>query len=292
MKRPIILSLVLLLALVAIPGLAEEKKEKIKTKKVDEKTIEVNITNIPDGHISLFVPLMIDTSVVDLSSVVLGDLSDKEILGVVANSMSKSTPGVGLVILKQGESLPKELKFRVNLKKIGNGTSDIALEEITSEPALLTKGVSFRNDLAVSTGEGSSVEVSQVEKNGKKKLKISNSKLQINVKRPAQVADTFFVPILVDEKIVDLDETFGHSIIAPGITAKTFGSGSLHNGGSGVEVVLTEEADKDFSFEIDLRAKGVGNTEILAAKPQKAQVALVRGAIVEINPSMVTVANK
>ena len=106
-----------------------------------------------------------------------------------------------------------------------------------------------------------------------------------------------FIPILTGKdpeskkNVVDLDETFGHAIVAPGISVKSFSSGSLYEGGSGVEIVLTPDAEKDFTIDVDLVSRGIGKSKVFLALPQKGHTAVVSGPNVSINPSVISVSN-
>ena len=120
------------------------------------------------------------------------------------------------------------------------------------------------------------------------------NKITLEIQRLVQKGETIFIPILFNNKIFDVDETFGHAIIGPGISAKSFSSYSLGEeaGGPGVEIVLTDVAEKDFTIDVDLVSKGIGKSKLSLALPQTTHTAIVTGPTVDIFPTTISVVNK
>ena len=255
-----------------------------------EYSIGIKVNNIPQGQQSLYVPLDIDTMVFDLEKVALDDLSAQNILAVTATSMDKVGPGIGILKLDE-KGLPSSIDLKVFLKPIsGGGETTILLGKVADEAVLPVKGAKIRSDVKASIVTNSEIEITSSDYKGKKKLTLNNSALTVHIERGTQKAETIFIPLVFDKNIVDIDESFGHAVVGPGIAAKTFGSGSLHGGGAGVEVVLTETAEKDFDVNVDLVARKEGSIKITAAYPQDGHTALIAGPVVEINPSTVSIA--
>ncbi len=253
-------------------------------------SLEVKIDNIPTGQQTLFVPIKIDTKILDFDKVALEDVSSQNILAVASTSKDKVGTGIGLLKFDD-KGLPPSLTLKVFLKPVGDGQTEVSLVKVADEPALLARGTVINKDISITfTDNKDEVEVSQKVEKGKKKLLLSSNKLSINIKRPVQVEETIFIPVIFDKTAVDLDESFGHAVVAQGVSVKTFGSGSLHEGGPGVEIILTPEAEKDFAVDVDLVARAVGKAKFAIAIPQKGHTALVRGPIVSINPQVITVA--
>lgn len=272
---------------------AEEgsKKQKISVNQTQKQfSLEITITDIPKNQQTLFVPIKIDSKVLDFDKVALEGLSTQNILAVASSSKDKVGTGIGLLKFDEN-GLPSTLKLKVLLKPVASGQTEISLLKVADEPALLSRGGQIYNDIKVSIKGLSAIDVTETLVKAKKKLLLSQAKLTIEVQRPAQKEETIFIPVIFDSKIADLDETFGHSIIAQGITAKTFSSTSLHEGGPGVEIVLSDTADKDFTVDIDLAPKGVGTVSFSTAFPQNGHTAIVKGPIVNISPTLISVVN-
>lgn len=286
MKRTIIFIVIACISF--LPAFAEDKKEpKVKA---SEYSLQVKISGIPKGQQTLFVPVKIDTSILDFDKVALEGIAQQNILAVASTSMDKVGTGIGLLKLDD-TGLPSELELKVLLKKLGNGETTVSLLMVADEPALLAKGTIIYDGVGVNLSDNE-IEVTEKVVKAKKKLELDKNKLTLKVTRPAQLEEKIFIPLIFDNKVFDLEETFGHAIIAPGLSAKTFSSGSLQEGGPGVEIVLGPQAEKDFDISIDLIPKSVGKGKIVAALPQKGHTALVRGTEVNINPSKISVVKK
>ena len=288
MKRLLILILVVICqSFVLVQG--KESKEK-QDKKDPRYSFNVTIKDIPEGQQTLFVPIKIDTMVLDFDKVALEDLSAQNILAVASSSMDKVGTGIGLLKLDE-KGLPKELTLKVLLKSVGAGQTDISVLKVAEEPALPSKGALLYQDVIVTIESKPEIEISEKVEGGKKRLALSESKLALSIKRPQTKEETIFIPIIFDNNVIDLDETFGHAIVAPGIAAKSFSSGSLHEGGPGVEIRLSEAAEKDFTINVDLIPKKTGVSKLSCAVPQIGHTAIVRGPTVNINPQVLSVAN-
>ena len=288
MKKSVVV--LLFLVLFSNRAMSEDKSPTIDTKN-SKYSIELNVTNIPKDRQTLFIPIQIDSMVLDLDKVSLEGLSALNILAVASTSKDKAGPGIGLLKLDD-KGLPSKLSLKVFLKPVGNGQTDISLLKVADEPVLLAKGAQINKDVTVSISGTSDIGVTETVKDSKKKLEITNSKLTLNIQRQAQKTETIFIPIVFDKVVFDLDESFGHAIIAPGIAAKTFSSSSLSESGAGVEVILSETADKDFTLDLDLIPKKKGTSKISLALPQNGRTAIVKGPVVEIIPSNISVAKQ
>ena len=269
-KLILIITVAIFSTLSFISALAVEKQAKPKVEvSSSEYSLEVTVSDIPQDQQTLFIPIKIDTMILDFSKVALEDLSAQNILAVASSSKDKVGPGIGLIKLDEVEKgLPSSIKLKVFLKPISQGETSVSLVKVADEPALLSKGVVLNNDVAVTIQGNNEVDVTEKVEKSKKKLSISESKLTLDIKRLSQKEESIFIPIIFDNKLVDLDETFGHAIIAPGISAKTFSSSSLNEGGPGVEVLLSAEAEKDFSINVDLIPKSIGTAKLVTALPQ------------------------
>ena len=275
-----------------LSAMAEEKQQKPTVKvSSSQYSVDVTIKDIPKGQQTLFIPIQIDTMILDLDKVALEGLSTQNILAVASSSKDKAGPGVGLIKFDE-EGLPSTLSLKVLLKPVGEGQTTVSLLMVTDEPALPSKGLLINDQVKVNFSTGNEVEITEKLAGTKKKLVINQNKLTLHVQRAAQKEETLFIPVVYDKSLVDLDETFGHAIVAPGIAAKSFSSASLQEGGPGVEVLLTEVADKDFDIDIDLLPRKVGKTKLSLALPQKGHTAIVSGPIVDINPATISVVNK
>ncbi len=257
-------------------------------------TVELTVSGIPKDQQTLFIPIKVDSNILDFESVGLDGLSAKNILAVASTSMDMVGTGVGLLKLDES-GLPEQLNLKVVLKSISEGQSEISLLSVADEPALLSKGAVINRDIMVALlplkDNASEIVVSEKVGNAKKKLSLSQSKVTLSIQRPVQKEESIFIPLLFDKNVIDLDETFGHAVLGPGITAKSFGSGTLEEGGPGVEIVLTDQAEKDFVVDVDLHSRKLGATKISAALPQSGHTAVIAGPKVEINPSKITVVN-
>lgn len=275
-----IISLGLFFACEVIAKESLDKKEK-------DHVINLVVKDIPQNQQTLYIPLNIDVKVFDVDKVSLEGLSSQNILAVASTSKDKVGPGVGILKL-DNKGLPSSLELKVFLKPVGSGKTDVTLNKVADEPALLARGAKIKADVKVSVESGSEIQVQEEEKEGKKKLRLSTPKLTLNIERQNTRPETIFIPIIFDKTVLDLDETFGHAIVAPGIALKSFSSGSLHEGGPGVEIVLSEASEKNFKIDVDLIAKGQGTSKVVAAYPQEGHTAVVKGPVVEINPSTIS----
>ena len=294
LKIVLFLFLLLLLSLSFTKAISIEKGKKTHalpaTVPPKQYSVDLVVNNIPPGQQTLFIPLSIDTMVLDMDKAELETLSSKNILAVTSNSKDKAGPGIGLIKF-DNDGLPSTLEFKVFLKPVGEGKTSISLTKVSEESTTLpAKGIQLSNDINVDLKTKDEVIVTEEIVKGKKKLSLSKSNLIIEVKRPSAREETIFIPIISTSKnIVDLDETFGHAVVAPGISVKSFSSVSLEGYGSGVEIVLSQEAEKDFSINIDLSAKNSGKAKFFAALPQKTRTAIISGPTVSINPQDITV---
>lgn len=254
-------------------------------------SLDITVKDIPKNQQTLFIPIKIDTMVLDIDKVGLEGLSSQNILAVTSSSKEKVGPGIGLLKLDDF-GLPEELTLKVLLKEVGAGQTDISLSKVADEPVLLSKGAILDEQISVSISSNNEIEVSEKLEKGKKKLLLNEYKLTLNVQRPVQREETIFIPLIFDNSIIDLDETFGHAIVGPGIAAKSFSSGSLHEGGPGVEIQLSDVAEKDFTIDVDLVPRKSGQSKLSYATPQRGHTALVRGPIVNIYPTTISVASK
>lgn len=283
--------LLLLLGSIGLVSVGASDKAEPQAKVSSSKySIEVRITDIPKDQQTLFIPIKIDTTIVDFDKVALEDLSSQNILAVASSSKDKVGPGIGLLKLDE-EGLPASLNLMVLLKKVGQGETPVSLLMVAHEPALLSRGAIIDNLTTVDIQEGE-LNITEEAKGNKKTLTLDKNRVTLNITRPAQKEETLFVPLIFDRDFIDLDETFGHAIVAPGISAKSFSSGTLHGSGPGVEIVLSAVAPKDFSIDVDLLPRKVGSGNIAPAFPQKGRTALVRGPIVNINPEVIKVAER
>ena len=267
-------------------------KQDAKAPAIPQYSIELTIKDIPKGQQTLFVPIKLDTRIVDVDMVSLDGLTAANILAVASTSMDKAGPGVGLIKFDDN-GLPETLKLNVSLSSVNNGTTDVSLLKVADEVALPSKGLTIDNDVMINVKTKNEVEVTEKLEKGKKRFVLDQNKITLEIQRPAQKEETIFIPILFDNKIVDVDESFGHAIIAPGISAKSFSSSSLGNeGGPGIEIVLTDVAEKDFSIDVDLLAKGLGKSKLSLALPQTSHTAIVTGPTVDFFPTTISVLNK
>ncbi|MBI3591300.1 MAG: hypothetical protein HY094_08005 [Candidatus Melainabacteria bacterium] len=291
MKKLIILG-VLLANLGFLSALAGDKpaKPKIDIHPTEGYSLQISINDIPKNQQTLFIPIKIDTMVLDFDQVVLEGLSTQNILAVVSSSKDKVGPGIGLLKFDEN-GLPPSLSLKVLLKRTGDGQTSVSLLKVADEPALLSKGAVLSDGVTVSIKENPELEITEKVEKNRPRLFITENKITLDVKRTGQKEETVFIPLIFDQSLVDLDETFGYAIIGPGISAKAFSSSSLHEGGPGVEILLSSEADKDFSIDVDLIPKKVGKAKLAVAFPLKGHIAIVKGPIVDINPTVISVAS-
>ena len=272
----------------------EAVKQDSKAPSVPQYSIELTIKDIPKGQQTLFIPIKLDTMVVDIDKVSLDGLTTANILAVASTSKDKAGTGVGLIKFDDN-GLPETLKLNISLTSVGNGVSDVSLLKVADESAVLpSKGLVIDNDVMINVKTKNEVEVSERLEKGKKRLVLDQNKITLEIQRPAQKEETIFIPILFDNKIVEVDETFGHAIIAPGISAKSFSSSSLgdEGGGPGIEIVLSSVAEKDFTIDVDLLPKGLGKSKLSLALPQTSHTAIVTGPTVDFFPTTISVVNK
>ena len=268
------------------------KKQEIKVSSEPKYSIELTIKDIPKGQQTLFIPIKLDTMVVDVDMVSLDGLVAANILAVASTSMDKAGPGVGLIKFDDN-GLPETLKLNVSLSSVSNGTSDVSLVMVADGSTLPSKGLTINNDVMINVKTKNEIEVTEKLEKGKKRLTSDQSKITLDIQRLAQKEETIFIPILFDNKVVDVDETFGHAILAPGISAKSFSSNSLGNeGGAGIEIVLTGDAEKDFTVDVDLLPKGIGKSKLSLALPQTSHTAIITGPTVDFLPTTISVVNK
>ena len=292
MKRLVVLLICGLL--VTICNCAFSKPPLIDTP--SKYSIEVTVSGIPKGQQTLFIPIKIDTMILDFDKVGLEGLTTQNILAVTSSSKDKVGTGVGLLKLDEN-GLPETLNLKVFLKPVSEGQTSVSLVKIADEPALLAKGVVFHDGVTANIKSGNEIETTEKIENGKKKLSLNQNRLTIDIQRNSKQEETIFIPILIGKDpaskkdAIDLDETFGHAIVAQGISVKSFSSSSLHEGGPGVEIVLTGDAEKDFSIDVDLVPRRVGIAKLSLALPQKGHIAVVNGPSVNINPATISVSN-
>ncbi len=292
MKKAILLIFLLLTTcsktVLGVEAAAEVQKPKVTVSSPSKYSLNVTITGIPPAQQTLFIPINIDAMVLDFDKVALEDLSAQNILAVASNSKDKVGPGIGLIKIDES-GLPPTLQLKVLLKQVGEGETAISLQKVADEPALLTKGVVILKDTTAVIKSGNEIEVLEKQDGNKKKLYLNQNRITLNVQRQAQGEETIFIPLIFDRNTFDIDETFGHSIVGPGVAAKSFSSGSLHEGGPGVEIVLSSVADKDFTVDVDLIPRKIGKGKVVPAYVQKGHTALVQGPIVDIMPTAISV---
>ncbi len=292
MKKTVLVLAFFSLGLSFIPvNAAEQTTPKVKVEPSSSKySLEVTINDIPKDQQTLFIPIKIDTMILDFDKVALEDISAQNILAVASSSKDKVGTGIGLLKLDE-KGLPPNLTLKVLLKQVGEGQTSVSLLQVADEPALLSRGAVIDNGITVSIKDNEELNITEKTENNKKRLALSKSRITLDIKRPAQKEETIFIPLVFDRNLIDLEETFGHSVIGPGITAKTFSTSTLEGDGPGVEIVLGADAEKDFSVDVDLFPKGIGNLKLTAAYPQRGHTSVVVGTMIGINPPAITVAN-
>lgn len=292
MKKIVLVLAFLSLGLGFIPVHAtEEATPKVKVEPSNSKySLEVTINDIPKDQQTLFIPIKIDTMILDFDKVALEDISAQNILAVASSSKDKVGTGIGLLKLDE-KGLPPNLTLKVLLKQVGEGQTSVSLLQVADEPALLSRGAIIDNGITVSIKDNEDISVTEKTENNKKRLALSKSRITLDIKRPIQKEETIFIPLVFDKNLIDLEETFGHSVIGPGITAKTFSTSTLDGGGPGVEILLGADAGKDFSVDVDLFPRAAGKLKLTAAYPQRGHTSVVTGTMIGINPSAITVAS-
>jgi len=269
----------------------EVTKQDSKIPGASQYSIEITIKDIPKGQQTLFIPIKLDTMVVDVDKVSLDGLTTN-ILALASTSKDKAGTGVGLIKFDDN-GLPETLKLNISLTSVGNGVSDVSLLMVADESALPVKGLVIDNDVMINVKTKNETEVTEKLEKGKKRFVLDQNKITLEIQRPAQKEETIFIPILFDNKIVDVDESFGHAIVAPGISAKSYSSSSLGDeGGPGIEIVLTDVAQKDFTIDVDLLPKGIGKSKLSLALPQTSHTAIITGPTVDFFPTTISVVNK
>ena len=268
-------------------------KQDLKVPNSPGYSIELTVKDIPKGQQTLFIPIKIDTMVVDIDKVSLDGLVTSNILAVASTSKDKAGAGVGLIKFDD-KGLPETLKLNISLTSVGNGVSDVSLVMVADELALPSKGVVIDNEVLVNMKTSNEINVTEKLEKGKKRLVLDQNKITLEIQRPAQKEETIFIPILFDNKVMDVDETFGYAILAPGISAKSFSSSSLgdEGGGPGIEIVLSGVAEKDFTVDVDLLPRNIGKSKLSLALPQTTHTAIVTGPTVDFFPTKISVINK
>jgi|GEM_PF-2259041 len=253
-------------------------------------TLDVTVKDIPKGQQTLFIPIKIDTMILDFDKVALEGLSAQNILAVASNSKDKVGTGIGLIKLDD-TGLPETLSIKAILKPVGEGQTSISITKVSEGPSLPSKGLIINQDVKVTIDTPADIEVTESVVGTKKKLSLSQKKITLNIQRPAQKEETIFIPVIYNKSVVDIDETFGHTIISEGVSIKSFNGGALNEDGAGVEMVLSADAPKDFTVDLDLIARKAGISTLSIAFPQTGHTAIVSGPVVDIVPQVLTVAN-
>lgn len=253
-------------------------------------TLDVIVKDIPKGQQTLFIPVKIDTMILDFDKVALEGLSAQNILAVASNSKDKVGTGIGLIKLDD-TGLPETLTIKAILKPVGEGQTSVSVTKVSEGPSLPSKGLIVNQDVKVSIDTPADIEVTEKIEGNKKRLSLSQKKLTLNIQRQSQKDETLFIPVIYTKSIVDIDETFGHTIVSPGVSIKSFNGGALNDDGAGVEMVISADAPKDFTIDLDLVAKKAGISKISIGYPQIGHTAIVNGPTVDIVPQVLTVAN-
>ncbi len=253
-------------------------------------SVEITVRDIPAGQQTLFIPIKIDTMVLDFDKVSLEGLATQNILAVASNSKDKVGPGIGLIKLDE-TGLPNTITLKALLKPIGEGQTSVSLTKVANEPSLPSKGLVINDGVTVLVKTPLDLEVTEKIEGPKKRLVLNERKLTLDIQRQAQKEETIFIPVIYNKSVVDIDETFGHAIVSQGISMKAFNSGALNEDGAGVEIILTADAPKDFTIDLDLVARKIGTSKLSIAFPQTGHTAIVSGPVVDIVPQVLTVAN-
>ena len=253
-------------------------------------SVDITVKDIPQGQQTLFIPIQIDTMVLDFDKVALEGLAMKNILAVASSSKDKVGPGVGLIKLDES-GLPDTITLKAILKPVAQGQTSVSVTKVANEPALPSKGLVINNGVTVSIKTPVDLQVTEKVEGTKKRLLLNEHKLTLDIQRQSQKEETIFIPVIFNKSVVDIDETFGHTIISQGVSMKSFNSGGLNEDGAGVELILSADAPKDFTVDLDLVAKKAGVSKLSIAFPQTGHSAIVSGPSVDIVPQTITVAN-
>ncbi len=268
-----------------------EQKTEVKEEAQQQYQLEVTVKDIPKSQQTLFIPIKIDTMVVDFDKVALEGLATQNILAVASSSMDKVGTGIGLIKLDD-TGLPETLSLKVLLKPVGQGQTAVSVSMVADEPALPSRGLIINDSVKVLVENPIDIEVTEKVDGAKKKLSLNQRKITLNVQRQSQKEETIFIPVIYDKSVVDIDETFGHTIVGAGISIKTFSSSAKSDDGQdgpGIEIVLSPEAEKDFSISIDLLPRKLGTSKLALAFPQTGHAAIIRGPVVDVVPQLITV---
>ena len=132
MKKLLIMLIVGILCLQSVVVQAETKTQIVKKEVANQYSIELIIKDIPKGQQTLFIPIKLDTMVVDIDKVSLDGLTAANILAIASTSKDKAGTGVGLIKFDDN-GLPETLKLNVSLTSVGNGVSDVSLLMVADE---------------------------------------------------------------------------------------------------------------------------------------------------------------
>lgn len=253
-------------------------------------SVEITVKDIPSGQQTLFIPIKIDTMVLDFDKVALEGLATQNILAVASSSKDKVGPGIGLIKLDD-TGLPSSITLKALLKPIGEGQTSVSVTKVANEPSLPSKGLVINDGVTVLVKTPLDLEVTEKVEGAKKRLVLNNRKLTLDIQRQSQKEETIFIPVIYNKSVVDIDETFGHTVVSQGVSMKSFNSGAINEDGAGVELILSADAPKDFSIDLDLVARKAGTSKLSIAFPQTGHSAIVSGPVVDIVPQVLTVAN-
>ncbi len=253
-------------------------------------TVDILVKDIPKGQQTLFIPIKIDTMILDFDKVALEGLSTQNILAVASNSKDKVGTGIGLIKLDDS-GLPETLNLKAILKPVGEGQTSVVLTKVAEVPALPSKGLILNEGVKVLIDSPVDIEVTEKIEGSKKKLLMNQKKVTLNIQRDVQKEEAIFIPLIYDKTVADIDETFGHTVIAQGVSMKTYGAGSLNENGPGLELLLSADSEKDFTVNLDLLPKKAGLFKFSTAFPQAGHSPIVRGPVVDITPKTLTVAS-
>lgn len=253
-------------------------------------SVEITVKDIPAGQQTLFIPIKIDTMVLDFDKVALEGLAASNILAVASSSKDKVGPGIGLIKLDES-GLPNTLTLKALLKPVGEGQTSVTVTKVANEPSLPSKGLVINDGVTISVKTPLDLEVIEKVEGAKKKLVLNERKLTLDIQRLSQKEETIFIPVIYNKSVVDIDETFGHTIISQGISMKSFNGSAINEDGAGVELILSADAPKDFTIDLDLVARKAGTSKLSIAFPQTGHSAIVSGPVVDIVPQVLTVAN-
>src|SRR3989338_5834544 len=156
----------------------ETSRQNSKALSVSQHSIELTVKDIPKGQQTLFIPIKLDTMVVDIDKVYLDGLTAANILAVASTSKDKSGTGIGLIKFDDN-GLPETLKLNVSLTSIGNGVSEVSLLMVADELALPVKGLVIDNDVMINVKTGNEVEVTEKPEKSKKKMVLNQNKITL-----------------------------------------------------------------------------------------------------------------